>query len=77
MRVAAREMAEARTGLPLLVSHRVLLEREGPLGQAWLKPGGGWKPELPLPQPSQNNTCESTTDEVEMHRRVRGSPVLR
>ena len=52
LRVAAEEMVEARTVLPLLVSHRALLEREGPLGQAWLKPGGGWDPEFPLPRPA-------------------------
>ena len=46
LRVAAREMAEARTVLPLLVSHRALLEREGPLGRAWLAPGGGWRLEF-------------------------------
>ena len=35
LRVAAREMKLARVKVPLLVSHRALLEREGPLGAAW------------------------------------------
>ena len=52
LRVAIEEMAEARTVLPLLVSHRALLEREGPLGRAWLASGGGWEPEFPLPRPA-------------------------
>ena len=52
LRVAFVEMVETRTALPLLVSHQGLLEREGPLGQAWLAPGEGWEPDLPLPEPS-------------------------
>ena len=51
LRIAATEMVQERTTLPLLVSHRVLLEREGPLGRVWLTPGGGGMPEVPLPQP--------------------------
>ena len=51
LRVALEEMVRTRTPLPLLVSHRGLLEREGPLGRAWLVPGGGFKPDFPLPQP--------------------------
>ena len=42
LRVALEEMVRTRTPLPLLVSHRGLLEREGPLGRAWLAPGGGF-----------------------------------
>ena len=49
LRVAVEEMGRTRTALPLLVSHRGLLEREGPLGRAWLAPGGGWEPVCPLP----------------------------
>ena len=49
LRVAVEEMGQTRTALPLLVSHRGLLEREGPLGRAWLVPGGGWEPVRPLP----------------------------
>ena len=58
LRVALEEMVRTRTPLPLLVSHRSLLEREGPLGRAWLAPGGGFEPDFPLPQPSapQSNT---------------------
>ena len=40
LRVARDEMTRVRVAVPLLVSHRDLLEREGPLGRAWLAPGG-------------------------------------
>ena len=40
LRVARREMERAGAEVPLLVSHESLLEREGPLGRAWLVPGG-------------------------------------
>ncbi len=39
LRVARREIARARVDLPLLVSHRALLERDGPLGLVWRSPG--------------------------------------
>ncbi len=39
LRIARREIARARVDLPLRVSHRTLLEREGPLGAAWRSPG--------------------------------------
>ena len=39
LRVAAREMKRARVNVPLLVSHRVLVERDGPLGAVWRTPG--------------------------------------
>ena len=52
LRVALEEMVRTRTPLPLLVSHRGLLGREGPLGRAWLAPGGGFEPVFPLPQPA-------------------------
>ncbi len=48
LRVALEEMVRTRTPLPLLVSHRGLMEREGPLGRAWLAPGGGFDPVRPL-----------------------------
>ena len=35
LRVAKQEMARTEVSLPLFVSHRGLLEREGPLGRAW------------------------------------------
>ena len=38
LRVARAEMDRARVDLPLWVSHRALLEREGPLGAAWRSP---------------------------------------
>ena len=49
LRVAGEGMNRARVEVPLLVSHRELVEREGPLGWAWLVPDGGWKPVRPLP----------------------------
>ena len=48
LRVALEEMVRTRTPLPLLVSHRGLKEREGPLGRAWLAPGGSFEPVRPL-----------------------------
>ena len=39
LRVAREGMARAGVQVPLLVSHRELVEREGPLGRAWLAPG--------------------------------------
>ena len=48
LRVAQQEMDRLRTAVPLLVSHRGLLERVGPLGRAWLAPGGGFEPVRPL-----------------------------
>ena len=50
LRVALEEMVRTRTPLPLLVSHRGLVEREGPLGRAWRAPGGGFEPARPLDQ---------------------------
>ena len=40
LRVARGEIARARVDLQLRVSHRALLEREGPLGNAWRGAGG-------------------------------------
>ena len=48
LRVAQEEMDRLGTAFPLLVSHQGLVEREGPLGQAWLIPGGGFQPISPL-----------------------------
>ena len=58
LRVARERMDRTRIELPLLASHRGLLEAEGPLGLAWLAPGGGWEPDCPLPPSStpQSNT---------------------
>ena len=39
LRIAREEMARAGVEVPLLVSNRELVEREGPLGRAWLAPG--------------------------------------
>ena len=44
LEVARREMLRVRVPLPLLASHRELLERQGPLGRAWLAPGGDFQP---------------------------------
>ena len=48
LRVAHEEMNRLGTAFPLLVSHRGLVEREGPLGRAWLIPGGGFQPVSPI-----------------------------
>ena len=39
LRIAGEEAARAGVDLPLLVSRRELIERQGPLGRAWLTPG--------------------------------------
>ena len=47
LRVARAEMRVAHVDLPLWVSHRELVEREGPLGGAWSAPeasGAAWPP---------------------------------
>ena len=49
LRVAQQEMDRLGTAFPLLVSHRGLVEREGPLGRVWLVPGGSHRPIDPLP----------------------------
>ena len=49
LRVAREEMDRSGVEVPLLVSHRDLVEREGPLGRALLVPNGGWEPVRPLP----------------------------
>ena len=48
LRIAREEMARTGVEVPLLVSHRGLLERQGPLGRAWHAPGG-FEPVRPLP----------------------------
>ena len=48
LRVAQGEMDRLRTAVPLLASHRELVEREGPLGRAWLASGGDFEPVRPL-----------------------------
>ncbi|MDE2938024.1 MAG: helix-turn-helix domain-containing protein [Chloroflexota bacterium] len=40
LEVAAREMERARVRVPLLASHRELVERAGPLGRAWIARSG-------------------------------------
>lgn len=47
LEVARREMQRVGVPLPLLVSHRELLEREGPLGSAWLA-WNSWEPMCPF-----------------------------
>ena len=44
LEVARGEMQRVRVALPLLASRRELVEREGPLGAAWLAPDGAWEP---------------------------------
>ncbi|MXW29965.1 MAG: MarR family transcriptional regulator [Chloroflexi bacterium] len=39
LRIADREMTRTDVHVPLMASHRHLLEREGPLGRAWFAPG--------------------------------------
>ena len=48
LRLAAEETDKARVEIPLGVSHRGLLLREGPMGRAWLKPGQ-WETTVALP----------------------------
>ena len=48
LEVARREMSRVRVPLPLLASHRELVDREGPLGRAWLAPHGDFRPVEPL-----------------------------
>ena len=48
LEVARREMQRVRVPLPLLASHRELVEREGPLGPAWLAPDRDFRPGEPL-----------------------------
>jgi hypothetical protein len=48
LRLAAEELARTRLEIPLGVSHRGLLQREGPLGRAWLRPGQ-WETTIALP----------------------------
>ena len=47
LRVAREETNRAGVEVPLLVSHKDLLEREGPLGRAWRRPGT-WETVRPL-----------------------------
>ena len=49
LRVARVEMHAARVELPLWVSHRRLLEREGPLGKSWTAPKASGATWLPAP----------------------------
>ena len=48
LRVAREETEHARVEVPLLVSHKKLLESEGPLGRAWRAPGA-WETVHALP----------------------------
>ncbi|MXW30176.1 MAG: hypothetical protein F4Z88_05405 [Chloroflexi bacterium] len=48
LRVARRETARTGVRVPLWVSHTGLLDREGPLGRAWLAQGG-WEPRRAFP----------------------------
>ncbi len=48
LRVAQREIERTGVDLPLLVSHAGLIAEEGPLGPAWLGPGGDWTRRCPF-----------------------------
>ena len=43
LRVAQEEIERTGVGVPLCVTDHGVIEREGPLGPAWLMPGGGWE----------------------------------
>ena len=45
MRVAKEQMARAGVTVPLIVSHKGLLEQVGPLGKAWRTEAGS-EPEI-------------------------------
>ena len=48
LRLAMEDMERTRVEIPLLVSHSGLLQRQGPLGRAWRRPGS-WEAACPLP----------------------------
>ncbi len=48
LEVDRREMERVRVPLPLLASHREIVEQEGPLGLAWLASDGEFQPVEPL-----------------------------
>ena len=48
LRVAHGRMQRPRVEIPLLVSHRALLDREGPLGTAWRMPDASGAVRLPV-----------------------------
>ena len=48
LRVARMQTQRARAEIPLLVSHRALLERDGPLGAAWRTPDASGAVRLPV-----------------------------
>ena len=54
LRVAREETDRAGVEVPLLVSHKDLLERVGPLGRAWRRPGT-WETVGPLPGDQAKN----------------------
>ena len=55
LRVARTEMDRARVELPLLVSHRALLDRVGPLGAVWRSPASAAALAGPLESPAARN----------------------
>ena len=54
LRVAREETDRSGVEVPLLVSHKDLLERVGPLGRAWRRPGT-WETFSPLPGDQAKN----------------------
>ena len=69
LRVAREEMDRTRAALPLLVSHRGMLEQEGPLGRAWARTRGRLGAGLPATAARPLNINESR--EAVLLRRVR------
>ena len=49
VRLASERIDRAGVEMPLLVSHQRIIEREGPLGEVWLRPGS-WDPACALPE---------------------------
>ena len=52
LRLADQEMRRAGVRVPLWVSHKAALEKLGPLGAAWLRPGS-FRPDCPF-RPAQH-----------------------
>ena len=57
LRVAAWEIEQTRTTIPLLVSYVALLDRAGPLGRVWLTPGNGKNSQANTGGVSLNTGC--------------------
>ena len=60
LRVAANEMRRTGVKVPLLISHRELVESAGPLGAAWTRPGG-YRPNYAFPTGSHHHPTKGAT----------------